>query len=91
MLSFIYVALAFLLLAVVNGSTVSNKDYALVMYDPAVVPLNDSTASLSPEVGQLLTFLNTHYETTLSPYSDDEVLLFYDDFPRFDHLVLLHH
>ena len=59
------------------------------MYDPAVVPLNDSTASLSPEVGQLLTFLNTHYETTLSPYSDDEVLLFYDDFPRFDHLVLL--
>lgn len=89
MLSFVYISFAFFLLAIAHASTVSSRDFALVMYDPTLLPLNDSSASLSPEVKQLLTFLNTHYDTTLSQYSDDEVLLFYDDFPRFDHLVLL--
>ena len=89
MLSVIYITFAFLLLAITNAATVSNKEFALVMYDAALIPLNDTTASLSPEVDQLMTYLTNHYDTTLSQYSDDDVLLFYDDYPRFDHLVLL--
>ncbi|WLF77053.1 oligosaccharyl transferase glycoprotein complex, beta subunit [Lodderomyces elongisporus] len=70
------------------GTNVTEIEHALVLFDPELVPLNDSTAQLTPEVSQFLNYLSSKYKVAISDYNDEEVSLFYEDYPRFDHLVL---
>ncbi|CAK9435599.1 uncharacterized protein LODBEIA_P03260 [Lodderomyces beijingensis] len=63
-------------------------EHALVLYDPELIPLNETAPSLPPDVAKFINFLSSKFETAYADYNDEEVSLFYQGSLRFDHLVL---
>lgn len=86
MLKQLYFFLVCLLWTTVNASHFETE-HALVLYDPELFPLND-TSSLTPEVAQFIEYLSDKFDVKISDYNSDEINLFFDDYPRYEHLVL---
>ncbi|KAI5964865.1 WBP1 [Candida pseudojiufengensis] len=92
MYQFIYFLISCLYLNIANAisSQDGEKQYALVLYDPELVPLNETDSTiLTSETQQFLNYLKTNYDLTIADYNDEEVTLFYQDYLRFDNLILL--
>ncbi|RCK56606.1 Dolichyl-diphosphooligosaccharide--protein glycosyltransferase subunit WBP1 [Candida viswanathii] len=85
-----YIFLTCLLITIVSAKhALLNTEHVLVLYDPELVPLNDS-AKLTPAVSQFITYLYDKFSVTTSTYNDDdaqEISLFYEDFPKYQHIV----
>ncbi|KAI5951670.1 WBP1 [Candida jiufengensis] len=93
MRQFIYLLISCLCLTIVNAVSSkqsSEKEYALILYDPELIPLNSTDISLlSPEIQTFVNYLKENYDLTIADYNDEEVELFYQDYLRFDQLILL--
>ncbi|EMG49752.1 WBP1 Dolichyl-diphosphooligosaccharide--protein glycosyltransferase subunit WBP1 [Candida maltosa Xu316] len=81
-----FVFLTCLLLAIVNVSALVLEN-ALVLHDPELFQLNDPE-SLTPEVAEFINYLNQNFNVKITDYNDEELTLFYEDFPRYQHLIL---
>ncbi|KAK6201383.1 oligosaccharyl transferase beta subunit precursor [Scheffersomyces amazonensis] len=81
----------FLFLSVVTA-VVSQVDLvtenALVIYDSKFHNLDDSN-SLSPSIAQLINNLEGQYKVKYHTYDDLDIKLFFEDSPRYDHVVIL--
>lgn len=86
MLKQLYFFLVCLLWTTVNASRF-DVEHALVLYDPELLPLND-TSSLTPEVAQFIEYLSDKFDVKISDYNSEDINLFFDDYPRYEHLVL---
>ena len=67
MLKQLYFFLVCLLWTTVNASRF-DVEHALVLYDPELLPLND-TSSLTPEVAQFIEYLSDKFDVKISDYN----------------------
>ncbi|KAI3405392.2 WBP1 [Candida oxycetoniae] len=89
MLGFLTLLVSYLYLAIVNASAKGlEEEHVLVLFDPEIIALNDSSANLTPEVTHFMQHLNSKYKTFVGDYNDVDISLFSQDYPKFDHLVL---
>ena len=69
-----------------------DSENVLVLYDSELIHLNDST-SLSKPIDEFMNYLNDKFTVTISTYNNnedeqgEEIELFYQDFPKFQHIV----
>lgn len=67
--------------------TLAAKQNVLVLYDPVLNKLNDST-TYSSEVNKFLTHLNEKYDVSLSNYDEPASIIVEGGLKAYDHLVL---
>lgn len=74
------------MLSIVSAEYNLNTENVLVLYDPELIHLNDSTTLTTP-VSNFIDYLNDQFIVTTSNYDNQEIELFYQDFPKYQHIV----
>ncbi|CAI5757329.1 unnamed protein product [Candida verbasci] len=79
-----YILLNFLYFTIIFALDIGIEQ-TLVLHDPEILPLNDSTSG-----SNFLKYLDSNFELTFADYNNDEISLFYNDEEsiRFDNIIL---
>ncbi|KAK6460402.1 oligosaccharyl transferase beta subunit precursor [Scheffersomyces coipomensis] len=83
-----WVILCFIGIVCAIGTVDLKTENALVIYDSHFQDLTDKS-SLSSPIKTLIDNLESQYKVQYHSYEDEDIKLFYEDSPRFDHLVIL--